>query len=30
MRATPTTSVINTGTGSVSDHYPVEATFIVR
>jgi len=30
MRATPVTSVINTGTGSVSDHYPVEATFIVR
>jgi len=30
MRATPTTSVINTGTGSVSDHYPVEATFLVR
>jgi len=30
MRATPTSSVINTGTGSVSDHYPVEATFVVR
>ena len=30
MRATPVTSVINTGTGTVSDHYPVEATFLVH
>jgi endonuclease/exonuclease/phosphatase family metal-dependent hydrolase len=30
MRATPVTSVINTGTGTVSDHYPVEATFQVK
>ena len=30
MRATPVTSVVNTGTGSVSDHYPIEATFLVR
>jgi len=30
MRALPISSVVNTGTGSVSDHYPVEATFLVR
>ena len=30
MRATPVISVINSGTGSVSDHYPVEATFQVK
>ncbi len=29
-RATPTTSVVNTGTGGESDHYPIEATFVVR
>lgn len=27
MRATPVTSIINIGTSTVSDHYPVEATF---
>jgi endonuclease/exonuclease/phosphatase family metal-dependent hydrolase len=30
MRATPVTSIINTGTGTVSDHFPVEATFLVK
>lgn len=30
MRATPISSVINTGTGSVSDHLPVEAVFVIR
>ncbi|HUK36230.1 MAG TPA: carbohydrate-binding protein [Vicinamibacterales bacterium] len=30
MRATPITSVVNTSTGSVSDHYPLEATFLVK
>jgi endonuclease/exonuclease/phosphatase family metal-dependent hydrolase len=30
MRATPISSFINTGTGSVSDHYPVYATFSVH
>ena len=30
MRTTPVTSVINTGTDTASDHYPVEATFLVQ
>jgi hypothetical protein len=30
MRATPIASIINAGTGSVSDHYPIAATFVVR
>jgi endonuclease/exonuclease/phosphatase family metal-dependent hydrolase len=30
MRALPISSVVNSGTGSVSDHYPVEATFLVK
>ncbi len=30
MRATPVASLVNTGTGSVSDHYPLEATFQVK
>src|SRR6185312_585596 len=29
-RATAQTSIVNFGTGSVSDHYPIEATFVVR
>ncbi len=29
-RATATTSVVNTGTSGVSDHFPVEATFWVK
>jgi len=30
MRATPIISIINAGTGSVSDHFPVETTFVVK
>jgi endonuclease/exonuclease/phosphatase family metal-dependent hydrolase len=29
-RATAATSIVNTGTGSESDHYPLEATFVVK
>lgn len=29
-RATAVSSVVNTGTGSVSDHMPIEATFLVK
>jgi endonuclease/exonuclease/phosphatase family metal-dependent hydrolase len=29
-RATAQSSVVNYGTNGVSDHFPVEATFVVR